>query len=108
MINVTILKNCNSYIVGFCVNGHAGYADSGEDIVCSAVSALTISVINSIETLTDVAFHVDSNQKNGDIEFILEDEPEHDTELILKVFEIGISGIYESYNDYICLTFKEV
>ena len=31
---------------GVYVQGHSGYAALGEDIVCSAVSALTITTIN--------------------------------------------------------------
>ena len=30
------------------VKGHAGYAKRGEDIVCAAISVLTINTINSI------------------------------------------------------------
>jgi uncharacterized protein YsxB (DUF464 family) len=32
-------------IVGFKVSGHAGFADAGEDIVCAAISTLTINKI---------------------------------------------------------------
>ena len=34
---------------GFEEQGHAGFAESGEDIVCSALSAMTMLVINAIE-----------------------------------------------------------
>ena len=37
MINLTIFKDRDSY-VGFCCEGHAGYAESGMDIVCASVS----------------------------------------------------------------------
>jgi|GEM_PF-3237346 len=33
--------------------GHSGYAPPGEDIVCSAVSALVQTLITSIEELTE-------------------------------------------------------
>lgn len=108
MINVTIFKNSKTDILGFHVSGHAGYAASGEDIVCSAVSALTITTCNSIEALCEEDFHIDSNQKTGEIKLLFDEEPGHDANLILKVFEIGINGICDSYSDYICLTFKEV
>lgn len=38
---------------GFSVTGHAGYDESGKDIVCAGVSALVINTINSLETFTD-------------------------------------------------------
>ena len=37
---------------GFQLKGHAEYAEPGEDILCSAVSALAINTVNSLEELT--------------------------------------------------------
>ena len=34
-------------------NGHAGYAEEGQDIICAAVSALIVNTVNSVETLTE-------------------------------------------------------
>lgn len=108
MTEVTIFKNCNSQIIGFQVLGHAEYAEAGEDIVCSAISALTISVINTVMEVCPDDFHVDSDDETGYIELRFDGEPGHDALVIMKVFEIGVTEISESYNDYICLTFKEV
>ena len=52
MISVTIYRAGHQYR-GFLCEGHAGYAEEGYDIICSAVSALTVNTINSIETLTE-------------------------------------------------------
>lgn len=35
------------------ISGHAGYAEPGKDIVCAGVTALTQTLIQSIENLTD-------------------------------------------------------
>ena len=37
MIKVTIYQSSEGKISGFAVQGHAGYAESGSDIVCAAV-----------------------------------------------------------------------
>lgn len=37
---------------GITVNGHAGYAAMGSDIVCASVSVLTKTLIASLEDLT--------------------------------------------------------
>ena len=58
MIKVTIYKTERQEYVGFDMEGHAGYAEAGEDIVCAGVSALVINALNSIERFTDDAgFH---------------------------------------------------
>ena len=35
------------------VRGHAGYAKKGDDIVCAAISALSLGLAHSLEALTD-------------------------------------------------------
>ena len=37
---------------GITVDGHAGYAEAGKDIVCAGVTALVENLIDSIEGLT--------------------------------------------------------
>ena len=47
MINITIIKS-NNKIMTIEATGHSGYAESGKDIVCSAVSTLTQALINGL------------------------------------------------------------
>ena len=47
MITVTITEN------GLTIDGPAGYAEIGKDIVCAAVSSLTQGLIHSRKALTD-------------------------------------------------------
>ena len=37
---------------GLTITGHAGFADSGNDIVCAGVSAIVQTLIRSVEDLT--------------------------------------------------------
>ena len=46
MIVVNVRKD------GITVSGHANYAESGKDIVCAGVTALTQTLIRSLEDLT--------------------------------------------------------
>ena len=59
--------------------GHAEYAKPGEpDIVCAAVSALTIGTANSLEELAGEKLHISQDQKTGflkcDFESILQEK----------------------------------
>ena len=53
MIQATVLKDSrdsgNVLYRGIVIEGHAGYAEEGEDIICAAVSALAINFYNSVE-----------------------------------------------------------
>ena len=44
-----ILTTANNEVVAYEISGHAGFADKGWDIVCSAVSALSTSATNGLE-----------------------------------------------------------
>ena len=45
---------------GLTVDGHAGYAEIGNDIICAAVSALTQGLVHSLKALTDdeISYHI--------------------------------------------------
>lgn len=47
MINITVIKS-NNKIITIEATGHSGYANAGQDIVCSAVSTLTQALINGL------------------------------------------------------------
>ena len=38
MIQVNILRDRNEVVKGIDINGHAGYAEYGQDVICAAVS----------------------------------------------------------------------
>ena len=52
MTTVTIIQFKDGEYKGFVCAGHAGYANSGSDIVCAAISVLVINTINSLDQLT--------------------------------------------------------
>lgn len=110
MINV-ILYRKDGKICGFELTGHAGYAKCGEDIVCSAVSVLALNTVNAIEQFTDIPFRCEADEKKGGflkVIFPLEGMADHDTQLLLKTLEMGLSAIEKEYNQYLTLNYKEV
>jgi|UPI000483A70C uncharacterized protein YsxB (DUF464 family) len=93
---------------GFSVSGHAGYDIEGKDIVCSAVSALVINTINSIEQLTN-DYYTKKIDEAGSIKFKLKTPASKESELLIKALRIGLCDIYEQYgNEHIRIFFKEV
>lgn len=108
MIKVTF-KTSDDFYKGFTVTGHAGYADKGKDIVCAAVSALVINTINSLESLTDDAIKVNSDDDKGLIELEFLSLNSVEAKLLIESLILGLKGIKDSDNGkYICIYFKEV
>lgn len=104
MIIVSILRRKNNDIAGFKVEGHAGYAKAGEDIVCAGVSVVTVGTVNSIEALTGIV--MDSRMKNGFLSANLPDTVETEeagaqAQLLLASLVVMLKSIEESYGKYI-------
>ncbi len=51
MIHVTIFQNKYKECVGFQTEGHAEYANPGQDIVCAASFVLVINTIMQLKNL---------------------------------------------------------
>ena len=109
MTKVTIYKNELNECVGFKVFEHAGFADAGSDIVCSAISILIINTMNAIEQFTDVDFTQDVDEEECTIEFKIHKSTK-DTTLLLETMVLGLQTLEdnEEYTEYIDLIFEEV
>lgn len=62
MTEITFFKR-NGVYYGFKETGHSGYADAGQDIVCAALSAMTMLIVNTIEVsyACDVEYTIDED-----------------------------------------------
>ena len=108
MISVVISKQKDKYI-GVSLNGHAGYADHGQDIVCSAVSVLVINTFNSIERFTDDDFSCEAAENGGYLCMTFSEELSDKTKLLLDSMLLGLDEIQKQYGDeYLSLLYKEV
>lgn len=101
MIRITIFQNEEAQITGFRLNGHAGYAEYGQDIVCAGVSALVINAINSIEQFTDDVYTIDQDEESGTIEYHLTSSISNESNLLLNSLFLGLSRIQEEYGQNI-------
>jgi hypothetical protein len=85
------------------VSGHANYADSGKDIVCAGVSAITVGTVNSIEELTGVVMEskVKSGFLNAKLPADLNTEVSEQVQLLLSSMVVMLKNIEDSYGQYI-------
>src|SRR5690606_35038743 len=103
LISVSILRGKDNDIRGFKVEGHAHYADPGQDIVCAGVSAVTVGTVNSIESLTGVV--MDSKMKNGflsaNLPHVKQTESREQAQLLLASMVVMLQSIEMTYGEYI-------
>lgn len=101
MITVTIWRTADHMITRFRASGHAGYAPAGNDIICSAITAITTTAIGS---LADIAgLETDSVLRDGLIECRLKqdrqmtDRQKETATVILESMLLGCRQVEASY-----------
>lgn len=91
----------NVSTTGITVDGHAGYAEAGKDIICAAVSVLTQNLINSIEALTEDTIKYEIAPGHIKINYV---DLSEKGQILVDSFFIGISEIVHAYgNEYVQL-----
>ena len=94
MTKITFFKRGGVYY-GFKETGHSGYADAGQDIVCAALSAMTMLVVNTIEIsyATDVEYVIDEDSTDVTVSVpsILEDTGDN------AHIKFAVSGLIQGY-----------
>lgn len=85
---------------GVTVSGHAGYAESGKDIVCAGVTALVQGLIKSVEGLTRDQIQYDITPGRADIHF---KDLSEAGRLLVDSFFLGICLIADDFPEHIKL-----
>lgn len=108
MIKVLIIKEAEN-IKQLTVHGHAGYAESGYDIVCAGVSSVVIGTINAIDKLvSDVVFDLSYNEdETGHITYRSMKSTDEE-QLLLNSIIVSLTAIKENYSEFIDIQTREV
>lgn len=80
------------------ISGHAGYAEPGKDIVCAGVTALTQTLIQSIDDLTDDKIEYRISPGKAEIEYRNLSEK---SKTLVDSFFVGICLIAEEFPEYV-------
>ena len=106
MITIRLWHNDNGNISGFAVEGHAGYAAKGQDIVCAAVSAITQAALLGLTA--HVGLNPEVEITEGYLSCILTPGSEENpaAQAILVTLALALHDIETQYPDRV--RFKEV
>lgn len=92
MIAVSVRKD------GIEISGHAGYAETGKDIVCAGVTALTQTLIRSLEHLT--RDEIEYGILTGKVDIHYRNLSE-EGKLLVDFFFIGVCLIADEFPEYV-------
>ena len=78
------------------IDGHAGYAEVGKDIVCAAVSALAQGLLHSLDALTDDEISTEAESGHVKMEY---GNLSEQGKLLIDSFFIAVSDIQDAYGE---------
>lgn len=104
MVKVDV-KRKHQTITEIVIHDHAGYADSGQDLVCAGVSSITVGMMNALDQMVpDVC---DFIMKEAYVK-IHQTQNHDDAQLLLKAMYVQLVTLKESYQSYISINDQEV
>ncbi|GAB7386543.1 ribosomal-processing cysteine protease Prp [Bacillaceae bacterium] len=109
MIRVMVQRDGNGRIAAVTVDGHAGYANPGEDIVCAAVSGITFGLINASEKLLRVRLKVelgDGGFLRCVVPRIADRGTQEKVQLLLEAMVSSLQDVAAEYGKYVSVSEK--
>ncbi len=108
MISIEITRDSNNQVTAISALGHANYGEYGEDIICSAVTAVITTAMAALEDLLGVEHK--RRLDDGHVALALTKKRENpatveQTGLLLESCVLGLKQIEYSYgNEYLCVS----
>ena len=108
MTKVNLLTLANGDLVGFRINGHSGFAESGSDIVCASISSAAYMAANTITDIINVSAEIDVDEKKGSMLLRVFQKDAVACRDILQGFKLHMLALEEQYSDYMIVNNTEV
>lgn len=110
MTKVTITKRNNKIATVEC-DGHTNYGESGEDIVCAALSSVVQTALLGLLVVACVEVDINRNDEEGYLKFSLpqnlNNADAEKCEVILQTMLCGVSDLHTGFSDFIELEVKK-
>ena len=110
MINVFVIKE-NQTIKTIEATGHSGYAEAGQDIVCSAVSTLMETLANGLTEIVKANVQVKVDEALPHLSVTLNETDKEKCKLaqvLMGSTLLGIKGVAQEFSKFIKIKEKQV
>ena len=110
MINVFVIKE-NQTIKTIEATGHSGYAEAGQDIVCSAVSTLMETLANGLTEIVKANVQVKVDEALPHLSVTLNETDKEKCKLaqvLMSSTLLGIKGVAQEFSKFIKIKEKQV
>jgi hypothetical protein len=116
MLKVQLLRKCPpddeetspGVLVGFIIQGHAEFAEHGQDIVCAGASAIAQAALLGLKDF--LGERVSFEKRPGFLEVSIERQAASETQskAIMRVLELGLQSICRAYAGHIDIRYCDV
>ena len=102
MIKFTTVSDTENKITQFTVDGHSGFAESGEDIVCASVSSAVWLTINGIEkqNLAKLSYE----ERDGFVNCTISEKKGSGADILLDSMVMFITELSGQYKEFLKFT----
>ncbi len=108
MTKVQVTRTADGAVRSIRVAGHSGYAEEGEDIVCAAISALTMTTMNCLTDLLKEPAEVTEDEEKAEIRCCFQQVPSEKAAFLIECYLFGLERIREDYGKkYLSIRIQE-
>lgn len=109
MTKITFLRK-NGVFWGFRESGHTGFGEEGDDILCSAISAMTMLIMNTLElsyecpvdyTIDDETTYVTVKCRSALPEYESDEKKRFAASGLIQGYFCQLNDLVEEYYDYL-------
>jgi uncharacterized protein YsxB (DUF464 family) len=107
----------NGVYYGFEEEGHTGYGEAGDDVLCAALSAMTMLIVNTIEVgyASDVEYNVNEGATNIKVrsraalpEYEEDERKRYAISGLFMSYFYQLNDMIEEYYDYLDVEVKDI
>ena len=109
MTKIVFYKN-NGVFYGFEEQGHTGYGEAGDDVLCAALSSMTMLIINAIEVSYGANVDYQIDEKTTDIRVIVrsalskyesDEKKQYAVSGLIQAYFLQLMDLLEDNYDYL-------
>ena len=114
-MTTVIFYKTDGYYYGFEEQGHTGYGEAGDDVLCAALSSMTMLLINTIEVSYASSVDYKIDEKTTDIRLMAksalpkyekDERKQFDVSGLIQAYFLQLMDLVEEYYEF--LDVKEI
>ena len=115
MTKITFYRR-NGVFYGFREQGHTGYGESGEDILCASISAMTMLLLNTIEVAyaSDVTYSISEDDTEIEVTALAalpengaDEKKQYAVSGLFMGYYYQLNDLLEEYYEYLDVDIKD-